>query len=41
MLEAILSAAAELPEVGYADGSAVITEGEEQRRLLVLVSGSV
>jgi CRP/FNR family cyclic AMP-dependent transcriptional regulator len=41
MLDDLLSASEELAEVTFADGTQVIVEGQEQRRLLILVSGSV
>jgi CRP-like cAMP-binding protein len=40
MLDVILAAAADLPELTYADGVEVLTEGVRDGRLLVLTSGS-
>jgi CRP-like cAMP-binding protein len=41
VLDEILAAATDLPELSVADGVDVIVEGELQDRLLVLVSGTV
>lgn len=41
MLEAILSAALDLPEVIYPDGSTVLEEGQNPAPLLVLIRGTV
>jgi CRP/FNR family transcriptional regulator, cyclic AMP receptor protein len=41
MHESILAAASGLPEVAFADGAAVLIEGESEGRLLVLLAGAV
>jgi CRP/FNR family transcriptional regulator, cyclic AMP receptor protein len=41
MLESILAAAQELPEVTYPDGATVLVEGQNPAPLLVLISGTV